>query len=53
MDEHVKDYIEKYPSEVTAVFNELRELIYDSMAQNRGKIEEQFWAKLPSYYVGK
>ena len=47
--EEIKTYIEKYPSEVTALFSALRNLIYDSVP---AAPTETLWAKLPSYYVG-
>ena len=50
MNEQVKEYIEKYPSEIVALFNELRQVIYDSASS---EIDETLWAKLPSYYVGE
>ena len=30
MNEDIKEYIEKYPTEIIKLFNELRELIYNS-----------------------
>ena len=45
----VKDYIEKYPSEIIDMYNILRTIIFDSVSY---EIEEKLWAKLPSYYVG-
>lgn len=50
MNEQVKEYIEKYPSEIIALFSELRQLIFDSIASEPN---ETLWAKLPSYYVGE
>ena len=49
MNELVKNYIDKYPAEVIDTFNNLRQLIFDSVS---GEVEELTWAKLPSYYVG-
>ena len=49
MNEQVKDYIDKYPSEIVDMYLELRQLIFDSVSC---KTEETLWAKLPSYYVG-
>ena len=49
MNEQVKEYIEKYSSEIIDMFNDLRKLIFDSVSF---EIEETLWAKLPSYYVG-
>lgn len=50
MDEQVKDYLDKYPSEIVDMFNNLREIIFDSVSS---KPTETLWAKLPSYYVGE
>lgn len=50
MNEQVKEYIEKYSSEIIDMFNELRKLIFDSVSCEP---EETLWAKLPSYYVGE
>lgn len=50
MNPQVKDYIGKYPNEVTAQFLRLRNLIFDSVS---GEITETMWARLPSYYVGE
>ena len=49
MKEQVKDYIDKYPSEIVDMYLNLRQMIFDSVS---GKPEETLWAKLPSYYVG-
>lgn len=48
MNTQVKEYIEKYPSEIVDLFNRLRQLIFDSVVSEP---EETLWAKLPSYYV--
>lgn len=50
MNEQVKDYIEKYPSEIIDMYNNLRKLIFDCVLCEP---EETLWAKLPSYYVGE
>ena len=50
MNEQVKDYIDKYPSEIMDMYNELRKMIIDSVSCEP---EETLWAKLPSYYVGE
>ena len=50
MNEQVKEYIEKYPSEIIDMYNALRELIFDSASSEP---QETVWAKLPSYYVGE
>lgn len=49
MNEQVKDYIDKYPSVIIDMFNNVRKIIFDSVLC---EIEEKLWAKLPSYYVG-
>ena len=49
MKEQVKDYIDKYPSEIVDMYLNLRQIIFDSVSD---KPEETLWAKLPSYYVG-
>lgn len=50
MNEQIKEYIDKYPSELIDMYNELRQIIFDSVACEP---EETLWAKLPSYYVGE
>lgn len=50
MNEQVKEYIDKYPSEIVGMYNELRQLILDSVSCEP---EETLWAKIPSYYVGE
>ena len=50
MNGQVKDYIEKYPGEIIDLFNNLRQIIFDSVSC---KPKETLWAKLPSYYVGE
>ena len=50
MNEKVKDYIDKYPSEIIEMYNNLRKLIFDCVSCEP---EETLWAKLPSYYVGE
>ena len=50
MNEQVKDYIDKYPSEIIDMYNDLRKIIFDSVSC---ELEETIWAKLPSYYVGE
>ena len=50
MNEQIKMYIEKYPTEIVDMFKELRQLIYDSVSF---ELEETMWAKLPSYYAGE
>ncbi len=50
MNEQVKEYIDKYPSEIINMYNALRKLIFDSVSSEP---QEIMWAKLPSYYVGE
>ena len=50
MNEQVKEYIEKYPEEITGLFKKLRQLVFDSTDIEP---EEKLWAKLPSYCVGE
>lgn len=50
MNEQVKEYIDKYPSEIIDMYNHLRQMILDSASCEP---EETLWAKLPSYYVGE
>ena len=50
MNEQIKEYLEKYPSEITEMYNTLRKLIFDSAPS---KPQETLWAKIPSYYVGE
>ena len=50
MNEQVKEYIDKYPREIIDIYNNLRQLIFDSVLCEP---EERLWAKLPSYYVGE
>ena len=49
MNEQVKVYLAKYPCEIVKMYNDLRQLIFDSVPCEP---EETLWAKLPSYYVG-
>ena len=49
MNENIKEYLGKYPSEIIDMYFELRQLIFESvMFEPR----EMLWAKLPSYYNG-
>ena len=50
MNEQVKEYLDKYPSEIIDMFHDLRKLIFDSVSC---ELEETLWAKIPSYYVGE
>ena len=49
MNEQVREYLDKYPSEIIDMYNALRELIFKSASSEP---QETMWAKLPSYYVG-
>ena len=49
MNEQVKEYIHKYPSEIIEMYHKLRQMIINSASCEP---EERLWAKLPSYYVG-
>lgn len=49
MNEQIKIYIDKYPTEIIEMFNLLRKIIFDSISC---KLEETMWAKIPSYYIG-
>lgn len=50
MNEQVKEYLDKYPSEIIDMYNTLKKLIFDSFSSEP---QETMWAKLPSYYVGE
>ena len=50
MNEQVREYIDKYPSEIIDMYNILRKMIFDSVSSEP---QETMWAKLPSYYVGE
>lgn len=50
MNEQVKIYLEKYPREITDMFNNLRKIIFDSVSSEP---QETLCVKLPSYYVGE
>ena len=49
MDEAVKAYLDRYPDEIKALFETLREFLYAAFPA----AEEKLWAKLPSYYAGE
>ena len=49
MNEQIKEYLEKYPSESIEIYNTLRKLIFDSAPSEP---QETLWAKIPSYYIG-
>lgn len=50
MNEQVSEYLSKYPCEIVAMFQQFRQLIYESAASAP---EETLWARMPSYYVGE
>ncbi len=50
MNAQVKEYLEKYPGEIIDLYNQLRQIIFDSVSCEP---EETMWARLPSYYVGE
>ena len=50
MEKEIKEYLDKYSTEINNLYIKLRELVY-SIASC--EIEEKLWAKLPSYYVGE
>ena len=50
MNEQIKEYLVKYPSEIIDMYNILRKLIYES---SPSEPQETMWAKIPSYYVGE
>lgn len=43
-------YIDKYPSEIIDMYNNIRQVIIESASCEP---KETLWAKLPSYYVGE
>lgn len=50
MNEQIKEYLDKYPSEIIEMYNTLREIVFDSVSSAP---QETMWARLPSYYVGE
>ena len=50
MNEQVKNYIDTFPSGIVELYNNLRQLVFESVSCEP---EETMWAKLPSYYVGE
>ncbi len=48
MNDQVREYIDKYPSEIVDMYNNIRQIIFDSVSSEP---EETLWAKMPSYYV--
>lgn len=49
MNEEISKYLSKYPCEILELFQQVRQLIFDSAASAP---EETLWARMPSYYVG-
>lgn len=49
MNEQIKEYMDKYPRDIIDMYNDLRNLIFDSVSSEP---KETLWAKIPSYYVG-
>ncbi|MDE6210336.1 MAG: DUF1801 domain-containing protein [Lachnospiraceae bacterium] len=49
MREDVKEYIDKYSNDIKEMYLSLRKLLIDSVPCD---VEENLWAKLPSYNVG-
>lgn len=49
MNEQVREYVSRYPEEIIALYEELRQIIFDSAPCAP---EETLWAKLPTYSVG-
>ena len=49
MNEQIKEYLDKYPSEIIDIYKVLRKLIFES---SPSEPQETLWAKIPSYYVG-
>jgi len=50
MNKQVREYIDKYPSDIIDMYIILRKMIFDSVSSEP---QEIMWAKLPSYYVGE
>lgn len=50
MNEQVREYLKKYPTEIAGLFCELRRLVYESASS---ELRETLWAKLPSYETGE
>ncbi len=50
MNKQVKEYIDKYPSEIIDMYLNLRQIIMESTSCEP---EETLWAKIASYYVGE
>lgn len=50
MSDEVREYLDKYPTEIKDLYMSLRTLIMNASSH---QVEEELWAKLPSYYVGE
>ena len=50
MKKEVQEYTQKYSDDIQKLFNDLRNLVYQSIPC---EIEEKLWAKIPSYYMGE
>ena len=50
MNAQVKEYVDKYPGDIIDMYDQLRQIIYESVSCEP---EEKLWAKLPSYYIGE
>ena len=50
MNEQIREYLDKFPTEIIDMYDSLRKLIFDSVSS---KPQETMWAKIPSYYVGE
>lgn len=48
MNEEIKIYLSKYPTEIIILFEKLRQTIIESVSV---QVEEKMWAKLPTYYL--
>ena len=48
MNEDIKIYLNKYPTEIIILFEKLRQTIIESVSV---PVEEKMWAKLPTYCV--
>lgn len=48
MNEEIKIYLNKYPTEIIILFEKLRQTIIESVSV---QVEEKMWAKLPTYYL--
>jgi len=50
INDQVKSYLEKFPYKTTALFNDIRRIVFDSVSSEPTEV---MWANLPSYYIGK